>query len=152
MGDNYKTTKGTYREIVSQVTEIRDVTPPTIQASEEYDRTFVVDYKAKDNISVQGVGGRLNIRVDQGNFGFWNRVKQAYALVKGKNLKVRGGGPDKATIENSLIVQEYLADSKAFNEAIQNRRMQSFELISDRQFEITTEGVKRIPLEDRLPK
>ncbi len=154
--NEYKVSKGTYREIVRQVTEITDVNPPTIGSYQEYAKTFAVNYQAKDNIFVEGFGGKLNIRVDQGNFGLWNRVKQAYDLVRGKNVKVIGGGPDKASIENNPVVLQYLADSKAFSEALALHQaiMLSTEVIRDRQFEITAEGIARTEksLEDRLPK
>ena len=153
MEPNYKTTKGTYREIVRQVTEIRDVHAPTIESAQEYDRVFSTKYSTKDHVEVIGTNGRLGINIDIGNFGLLNRIKQAYGLIRGRNMSVLGGGPTKEEIENNPVVMQYLADSQAFNQALKDKKAQlQSEVLSDTQFEVTEQGIEAISLEDRLTK
>lgn len=153
MNNGYKTRKGTYRETVKQVTEIVDIHFPKIKKEEEYATTHTVEYKTKDKVDVFGVNGSLEVDISRGNFDFWNRLKQAYNMVLGKNIKISGGAPDKSAIENHPVVQQYLADSEGFNRVLQERREQiKTEVLSDKQFEVTAKGVKEIPLEERLPE
>jgi hypothetical protein len=149
MEGKYEATKGAYRETVKQITTITEVRAPTIAGAEDYTATHAVEYETKDNVLVNGQNGSLSIGVKRGKFGFIERVKQAYSLIRNNGVKVHGGAPSQDAIAENPVVQQYLADSAAFRDVIAQKKG-AVAVLSDRRVQVDANGTTEIPLEKRL--
>jgi len=149
MNGKYNATKGSYRETKVEVTSITDVTAPAITGQEIYKATHAVEHKTLDNVAVAGENGALRVGVSRGSYSLLDRIKAAIGLVRGKNISVYGGAPSEDAIRESPVVQQYLADSDAFNQVLKSKKANQ-KVISDKRFAIGVDGVEEIPLEQRL--
>lgn len=149
MSETYKATPGSYREVTVQLRSIEEVVPPSIQGSQTFTADYTVQHTAQDNVSVYGRNGQLRVDIDKGSYSLIQRLRSAIGMIRGKNITVHGGAPDKATIETNPAIQQYLADSAAFADAMASNKAQR-EVLSDRRFVVTAKGAKEVPLEARL--
>lgn len=151
MGENYRVRTGTFREVVKQTTEIQEIKIPLIELDKFYGINYSTEFIGRERIRVQGGNGELDISISTEPFSLLDRVKQAYNLIVGKNISVRGGGPKEEEIRNNPVVKQYLADSRAFNKALEEKKNQKHtEVLSDRTFQVTSQGVNELSLEKKL--
>jgi len=151
MNGTYKATKGSYRVTKIELTSISEVIAPAIIGQESYQATHAVEFKTQDNVTVSGQNGALRIGVSRGDYPLRNRLKAAIGLVRGKNISVYDGAPSEDAIRQSLVVQQYLADSDAFSNELGDKKAKQ-RVVSDKKYEVGADGVKQIPLEAMLKK